>query len=121
MPAIGSFAIGLSVALFFLAHLPNGGRPSVLTLVNSALFSLVASLFYLRLGFGAAVGFHYGWNLVQWTLLGYPMYGDPVGRWLHVVPVGPSWLTGDRYGPENSALSGLVLATGLTLLILNRG
>jgi len=104
----------LSVAVDYLLHIPNGGQ-TVLTLVNSVLFSLSACLFYLRLGYGGALGFHYGWNLVQWTLLGFPMYGRTGGRWFTLEPVAAGWLTGAAYGPENSLITALVLAAGLAL------
>jgi len=106
--------VALSVAVDYLLHDPNGGQ-TFLTFVNSVLFSLSACLFYLRLGLGAAVGFHYGWNLVQWTLLGFPMYGNAVGRWFVLKPVGAWWLTGASHGPEGSLLTGLVFGAGLLL------
>jgi membrane protease YdiL (CAAX protease family) len=110
-------AVAASALIDFLIHVPNGPQ-SVLTFVNSALFSVVASMFYLRHGLAAAVGFHWGWNLMQWTVLGYPMYGRAVGRWMHVVPTGAAWLTGAEYGPEKSLLAGLVLALGAVILSL---
>lgn len=112
-------AISASVLVDFVLHIPNGSQ-SLLTFVNSALFSIVASLFYLRHGLAAAIGFHWSWNLVQWTILGYPMYERAVGRWLHVVPTGASWLTGGSYGPENSLLAGLALTLGIGLLVMKR-
>ncbi len=104
----------LSVALFYLAHIPNG-QQTVLTFVNFVLFSLAACVFYLRLGLWAAIGFHYGWNLVQWTLLGFPMYGTFGGRFFTLQPVAADWLTGASYGPESSLITTLVLAAGLAL------
>jgi membrane protease YdiL (CAAX protease family) len=110
-------AISASALVTFLLHLPNGS-PSVINFVNSSLFTVVASQFYLSKGYPAALGFHWAWNLTQWTALGYPMYGRAVGRWLHVVPVGPPWLTGAAHGPENGLLTGVVLAMGAALLAL---
>lgn len=110
-------AIAASALIFFLLHRPNGTQ-SVLTLINSVLFTVVTSLLYVKQGYLAALGFHWGWNLTQWTVLGYPMYGRPVGRWLHVVPTGPVWLTGAEYGPEKSLFVAIVQAVGAVVLVL---
>lgn len=104
----------LSITVDYLLHIPNGGQ-TALTFVNSVLFSLSACLFYLRFGYGGALGFHYGWNLVQWTLLGFPMYGLTGGRWFTLEPIAAGWLTGADHGPENSLLTALVLAACLAL------
>lgn len=109
----------LSIAVDYLLHVPNGGQ-TVLTFFNAVLYSLTACLFYLRFGFGGSVGFHYGWNLVQWTLLGFPMYGRVGGRWFILQPVGAAWLTGAGYGPENSLLTTVVFALGLGLWLARR-
>ena len=75
---------------------------------------------YLLSAVGGSVGFHYGWNLVQWTLLGFPMYGRVGGRWFILQPVGAAWLTGAGYGPENSLLTTVVFALGLGLWLARR-
>ncbi|MDB4894866.1 MAG: hypothetical protein JWN15_1128, partial [Firmicutes bacterium] len=81
-PRVGLlWAVGISAAVFTLAHVPNG-VVNVWTPVNLLLFSVLAGLVYVRFGLAAVTGLHYGWNLMQWPILGYPLYGGGhVGRW----------------------------------------
>lgn len=116
-PHIGVWwAIGLSAAAFALVHVPNG-VPTVWTLINLALFSAVTGRIFLQAGLLAAVAFHWGWNVMQWPVLGYTGYGGkPVGRVGQTTIAGPLWLTGGPGGPESSIAETMLLVVAILLV-----
>lgn len=110
-------ALAVSALVDFALHVPNG-VPSVLTVLNSALFSVLVGVTYLRAGFAAAFGLHYGWNLMQWPILGFPMYGHDVARWVTMNDAGAAWLTGGRDGLESGAAGLVVLLVGTVVALV---
>ncbi|MBE3598571.1 MAG: CPBP family intramembrane metalloprotease [Limnochordaceae bacterium] len=128
-------AIAVSSLLFGLAHLPNarlGASQATVPLqqatgfVTACVSGWAFSAMVLRTGgLSMAVGAHLAWNLVQWPVLGFPLYAasrlEPllVGllppHW-RVRPAGPWWWSGGVYGAEASilaVLAWLALALGI--------
>lgn len=111
-------AFAVSALVFALLHVPNG-KVTIISFLNLVIVSIFFGLLYIRLGILAAIGIHYTWNLTQWTILGYPMYGHQVGRRMKITAIAPEWLSGGDYGPEYSLITtiGLLLATVATVII----
>lgn len=111
-------AFVVSALVFALLHVPNG-KVTVISVLNLVVVSLFFGLLYIRLGIWAAIGIHYTWNLSQWTILGYPMYGQQVGRRMKITAIAPEWISGGDFGPEYSLITsiGLLVATVGILLI----
>ena len=55
---------------------------------------------------------------MQWTVLGYPLYGHRVGTLLRMRPQREGWLSGGRYGPESSAVVAAVEVVAATIALL---
>jgi membrane protease YdiL (CAAX protease family) len=102
-------AFAVSAVVFAVLHIPNG-RPTIISMLNLVLVTIVFGIVYMRFGLWAAIGMHYGWNLMQWPVLGYPMYGRQVGWRLSIRAVAPEWLSGGEFGPEYSVVASVVLA-----------
>jgi membrane protease YdiL (CAAX protease family) len=102
-------AFAVSTIVFAVLHIPNG-RPTIISMLNLVLITIVFGIVYVRLGLWAAIGMHYGWNLMQWPVLGYPMYGRQVGWRLSIRAVAPEWLSGGEFGPEYSVVASVILA-----------
>ncbi|MDQ0191272.1 CPBP family intramembrane metalloprotease [Alicyclobacillus cycloheptanicus] len=110
-------AFAISAVVFAVLHIPNG-RPTVISMLNLGLVTIVFGLVYLQFGLVAAIGVHYGWNLMQWPILGYPMYGRQVGRWLSTRATGPEWVSGGEFGPEYSVVASVLLGICIVVLFL---
>jgi membrane protease YdiL (CAAX protease family) len=106
----GAWAVGMTAALFAIAHLANPHAGS-LGLLNLALAGLLLGAARLRTGsLWFVTGLHLGWNWVLAVPLDQPVSGlrfDVPGY--DVRETGPDWLTGGAFGPE-----GGVAATALT-------
>ena len=111
LPAI----IALSL-VFAAAHLlnPNG---TALGLVNIALAGVFLGVaFYTPGGIWTAWGAHLGWNGAL-AAFDAPVSGLPFRiPLINYSPGGPSWLTGDSFGPEGGLLAtaAIALAIGTT-------
>ncbi|BAS26596.1 CPBP family intramembrane glutamic endopeptidase [Limnochorda pilosa] len=124
LPRAGSLATLAATSLLFgLLHL--GNRVNGLTVFNAVLAGAAFGAARLHTGgLGLAAGIHVGWNLMQWPLLGYPLYGAEERGFLRFPklltarPGGPPLLSGGRFGPEASLLD--TAAFGLLLVWLLR-
>lgn len=108
--------------VFGLLHL--GNRVGALTVFNAILAGAAFGAARLHTGgLALAVGLHIGWNLMQWPLLGYPLYGVERQGFLQFPtllasrPRGPRLLSGGRDGPEGSILDTAVFGLLLGLLL----
>ena len=91
-------ALGVSAAMFTLAH---GSNPGISTVAISNLFLAGALLginyIYTR-NIWFAVFFHFSWNFIQGPVLGYTVSGLPLQGILQPEIKGPWWVTGGSFG-----------------------
>jgi len=103
-----NLGIVVSSLVFALLHLTNDNASAMSTigLFVNALFFASAALLTRRLS--AAIGAHIAWNLVQGTVLGFPVSGDKEGASLiGIRQLGPAAITGGDFGPE-AGLAGIL-------------
>lgn len=109
-------ALGLSAAMFTLAHASNPGI-SFLPVVNLLLAGLLLGInFIYTRNIWFAVFFHFIWNFIQGPVLGYTVSGLPLQGILQPELKGASWVTGGAFGLEGSFITSSLLVLALLLL-----
>lgn len=111
------WGVALSSALFALAHVanPNVSWEAILGLFFAGLFLAFG---YLRTGqLWLPIGLHFGWNLFEGTVFGFPVSGTEYFRLLRQTALGPELVTGGDFGPEAGLiqLPALLLGTAAIL------
>jgi membrane protease YdiL (CAAX protease family) len=109
-------ALGISAALFALAHGGNMGITSIAS-VNLFLGGLLLGINYIytrSLWFG--IFFHFSWNFFQGPVFGYEVSGLPLQSVLHPYLHGPWWITGAPFGFEGSLITTFLFIVALLLL-----
>jgi membrane protease YdiL (CAAX protease family) len=109
-------ALGISAALFALAHAGNMSITSIAA-VNLLLGGLLLGINYIytrNLWFGIA--FHFSWNFFQGPVLGYEVSGLPLQSVLRPNLNGPWWITGTPFGFEGSLVTTFLFIIALLLL-----
>jgi membrane protease YdiL (CAAX protease family) len=92
----------LTSLLFGLAHFWNPGF-TWLAMLNITLAGVLFSILILaKRNIYWAVGFHFGWNFTQGTLLGYKVSGTDGPGVLNAKPLGSTYLSGGNFGIESS-------------------
>lgn len=99
-------ALGVSSALFGLAHLAGPGA----TLADAALVAveggvLLGALCIRTGGIWAPIGFHLSWNLVQGGVFGVAVSGNQWSGILVAKPTGPARISGGAFGIEGSLVT----------------
>jgi membrane protease YdiL (CAAX protease family) len=106
-------ALGVSAALFTMAHGTNPGI-TFIAAINLFLAGLLLGInFIYTRNLWFAVCFHFSWNFIQGPVLGYEVSGLPLQSVLQPSLRGSWWLTGGSFGLEGS-----FVATGLFLLAI---
>lgn len=97
-------ALGMTSFVFGVLHGGNSNVTSrgVIILVVVGLEFGVAYLVTRRLWL--PIGMHFSWNLVEGTLLGYPVSGQSSPAFLTLERSGPATWTGGEFGPEGGWL-----------------
>lgn len=109
-------ALGVSAAMFTLAHASNPGI-SMVAIANLLLAGALLGINYIYTrNIWFAVFFHFSWNFIQGPVLGYTVSGLPLQGILQPDLKGPWWVTGGSFGLEGSFITTCLLA--LTLLFL---
>jgi len=118
-------ALAAQAIVFAILHLDNLERGAiwdvVATLVSVTLLGLLwAGLFVLTRNLWVVAANHAAWNFTI-LLSGVPLSG--IDDWKSLAPiesryVGPNWLTGGMFGPENSLL--VMLFVAIALLVVRR-
>jgi membrane protease YdiL (CAAX protease family) len=109
-------ALGISAAIFAMAHGGNAGI-SAMAVINLVLGGLLLGINYIytrNLWF--AIFFHFSWNFVQGPVLGYEVSGMPLHSILQHRLQGADWVTGGAFGFEGSCVATVIFI--LTLLAL---
>ncbi len=110
------WGVVISSVVFALFHLAN---PHVSVLAE---VGLVAAGLFLAYGYVRSealwlpLGLHFGWNLFEGTVYGFPVSGVGGFHLLNTPLQGPVWLTGGAFGPEASLTVLVVLAFGAWLI-----
>ena len=117
-------ALAIQALVFAIFHLENVARGGpwdlVATLVSVTLLGLLwAGLFVLTRNLWVVAANHAAWNFTI-LLSGVPLSG--IDDWKSLAPiesryVGPDWLTGGVFGPENSSLVMLSVATAVLVML----
>ena len=109
-------ALLLTAIVFSLMHAMNPAI-TLLALFNIALAGLLlGSAWFVTRSLWLPIGIHTAWNLVQGTVLGFPVSGMPDASVFVVIDYGPAFLTGGDFGPEGGILASLMLIVGTALL-----
>ena len=117
-------ALGVSAAVFGLAHLINPGA-SVWGAVAIAIEAgLMLGAAYVATGsLWLPIGLHLGWNVTITAIFGTITSGSSARDTLVTAATsGPTWLTGGAFGPEASIVAVAVcsVATAVLLVIAHR-
>lgn len=117
-----------NATLFTLMHVEFSGEEAF-SLIDFSIFTIMTMLFSIFLSFLAirqksvwgACAWHAAWNWSFITWFGLPTTGialDITPLWVDLVMVEgqANWLTGGAVGPENSAITMVVLLIGCVLL-----
>lgn len=110
------WGVAISSVVFAMLHLAN---PHVDVLAEAGLVAAGLFLAYGYVRSGALwlpLGLHFGWNLFEGTVYGFPVSGMTEFRLLVTPLQGPEWLTGGAFGPEASVTALAVLAFGAWLI-----
>ncbi len=116
--------------LFTLMHFNQGANTStadlVIFLIMTTAFSIFLSLMVIRQkSVWGACAWHAAWNWSFITWFGLPTTGialDIRSLWvdLEITEGAPAWLTGGVVGPENSAVTMLVLLVGCCVYLMRK-
>lgn len=117
-------ALAVQALVFAIFHLDNVEEGTtwdvVATLVSVTLLGLLwGSLFVLTRNLWVVAANHAAWNFTI-LLSGVPLSG--IDDWRSMAPIesryiGPSWLTGGMFGPENSLLVMMLVAVALVVVL----
>ena len=119
--ALGTWlALGITVALFGLAHL---GNPNA-TLYGAAAIGIEAGMllgaaYVVTRRLWLAVGVHFGWNFMQAGVFGPNLSGRQVGSLLESRLSGPDLLSGGALGVEGSVFA-IAVCLAVSLVLLKR-
>ncbi|MDP1808800.1 MAG: type II CAAX endopeptidase family protein [Actinomycetota bacterium] len=104
--------IVITAMLFSILHFWQG--VNLIGWLNIFLFGVFAAqLFYLAENLWLPIGFHFGWNLFQERIFGFPVYGyDNLGVF-HSAPVNQGIISGGSYGPEGSVIISIALTIAI--------
>lgn len=106
----------VSSLLFGLVHLINQGAtlPAVIGITGAGLLMAFA---YRRSGsLWLPIGLHFGWNVCEGLIFGFPTSGVPMQALVTLQLHGPAWLTGGAFGPEGGLM--LLAALGIGGLLV---
>jgi hypothetical protein len=113
-------ALGLTSALFGLAHILNPGATwfsSFAIAVEAGL--LLGAVYMLTRSLWMPIGLHAAWNFTEGPIFGVPVSGGPASGAIRASIAGPQLLSGGPFGLEGSVIAVVVATTaGLWFLRL---
>ena len=108
-------ALLISALLFTFAHLFNP-QLTPLAIINLFLGGVLLGInFIYTRTLWFAIGFHFGWNLLQGYVLGFPVSGFSDDTMLQQELRGPAIMTGGTFGFEGSIVATVVLIAAIGL------
>jgi len=112
------WALLLSSAFFAVGHAgnPNASYTAVLALVLAGIFLAFGYIRTRQLWL--PIGLHFGWNLFEGTIFGFPVSGIDMFRVIQQTNDGPAAWTGGAFGPEAGLIIIPTLAIGVGLIFL---
>ena len=112
------WAVVISSVVFGLMHLGNP-HASWLSSLNLALAgAFLASGYLVTRSLWLPIGLHFGWNLFQGTVFGFPVSGTGGFHLIRQTVAGPEWATGGPFGPEAGLTGLLAMVVGMGLIWL---
>ena len=116
------FGVGLSSAVFGLAHItnPDASPAAALGILGAGAFLAFGWVRTRQLWL--PIGLHLGWNFFEGPVFGFPVSGTSSFRLIQQSTVGPTLATGGPFGPEAGlvVLPALLLG-GILVWLLTRG
>jgi uncharacterized protein len=109
-------AVLISSSIFALGHIgnPNATWAAVAGIVGAGLLLAWA---YVRTGrLWLAIGLHFGWNLFEGFVFGFPVSGTTTASLIRITVNGPARWTGREFGPEAGLVALPVLAAGAIVI-----
>jgi membrane protease YdiL (CAAX protease family) len=115
MKGVGTWpAIIAMSAAFGFVHYRYNPNATVIGAVNTALAGLLLSIAYLKTrSLWLPYGIHLAWNLGLGFVMGYTLSGIEIDSLWRSVPLGPGWLVGGQYGPEEGFVATVVFAAAV--------
>jgi membrane protease YdiL (CAAX protease family) len=101
-------ALIASTVLFVLAHLPGDGINLLGTVVTAVAAVGLAAAYMVTRRLWLAIGLHFAWNFLFDGVFSVAVSGHVAQGWIQGSLVGPTWLSGGRYGVEASVVALLV-------------
>lgn len=119
-PAFAVIVATLATSLWFAAMHFRNPNVTGIALFNIALAGVLFALATLATGrLWLALGFHFSWNFVQGTLLGFPVSGVTEAQPFRLVQSrilgSPTW-TGGAFGPEGGLAVSLALLVSIAVI-----
>ena len=116
---LGKFwGVILSSAIFGLLHLQNPNATLISTM-GIFLAGFFFALGYLRTGqLWLPIGMHFGWNLFEGSVFGFPVSGLEVYKLVQIQITGPDIWTGGKFGPEAGIVIVPTLFIGAIMILL---
>jgi hypothetical protein len=117
---LGSWiALGISAALFGLAHLLNPAASMLnATAISIEAGVLLAAAYMLTRRLWLCIGIHIGWNFTQGGVFSSAFSGGQAKGLLNARLVGPDWLSGGAFGAEASVVALAICGIAGILLLL---
>ncbi len=110
-------ALGVSSAIFTVAHLPNAGISPLAILFTFIAGATLAAAYVATRRLWLPIGIHFAWNFTSDAVLSLPTSGHAAKGLIQGHLAGAEWLTGGAYGVEGAAVSVLLFAAvGAALL-----
>src|SRR5262245_9171816 len=115
MKGIGTWPAIISMSTAFgFVHYRYNPNATLIGAVNTALAGLLLSIAYLKTrSLWLPYGIHLAWNLGLGFVMGYTLSGIEIDSLWRSVPLGPKWLVGGQYGPEEGFVATVVFTVAV--------
>lgn len=113
------YTLLVSAFIFSIAHSLNPDV-SLIGFINLILFGILLGKLYINTqSISTSIGFHFSWNVIMSTLLGFNVSGWNYPSFLNSYPLGKDIFTGSYFGLEGSIITTLFLFIFIFLIQFN--